>query len=85
VLLLNKPALDNIELDIMAAWLRAVKADNRAGSLTEKVARNRPADAVDSCWINGRRVTDTEACAAENPYFGEPRMGAGAPIDAPAA
>lgn len=85
VLLLNKPALDNIELDIMAAWLRAVKADNRAGSLTEKVARNRPADAVDSCWINGSRVTDTEACAAENPYFGEPRMGAGAPIDAPAA
>jgi len=85
VIFINKPGADMSHFLAMEKWVKAVKADAAAGTLAEKVARNRPAEAVDSCWISGVHTTDMTACLNANPYYGEPRGAAGSPISAPAA
>jgi hypothetical protein len=65
---------------LMDRWLAAVEADRAAGTLPEKVLRNRPATAVDACWIGGRRVTDQATCRAAVPYYSAPRIVAGGPL-----
>ena len=50
--------------DLMDAWLTAIEADPAAGSLEEKIVRNKPADAVDSGSYLGT----------------DPRIAAGAPL-----
>jgi hypothetical protein len=83
-LLLDKPYDDPSGFDTLAAWVRSIKSDKTSDTLETKVARHKPANAGDACWINGRRETDPATCAAAKPYFGEPRTGAGAPITAEA-
>jgi hypothetical protein len=78
VAFLNAPT--GISFDVLDRWVAAVKADNSSDLLAVKIVRNKPADAVDTCWINGQKVTDTSVCAAANPYLGDPRIGAGAPL-----
>jgi len=80
VVFLSPPS--GTSLDVLDRWVAAVKADTSTDPLAVKVVRNKPADAVDSCWINGQRVTDMTVCAAVNPFFGDPRIGAGAPLAA---
>ncbi|EPX62736.1 hypothetical protein D187_008924 [Cystobacter fuscus DSM 2262] len=80
VLVLDKTHDDLSGFDTLAAWVRSIKSDKTADTLETKVARHKPANAVDACWINGRRETDPATCAAAKPYFGDPRTGAGAPI-----
>jgi hypothetical protein len=65
---------------LMDRWLAAIAADTRSGSPATKVVRNKPADAVDACWIAGRKVTDMSTCRTAFPYYGSPRIAAGAPI-----
>ncbi|MBI4262987.1 MAG: hypothetical protein HY657_01300 [Acidobacteria bacterium] len=62
-------------------WVAAVKADTSGDPLTAKVARHKPADVTDSCWIDGQRTTDMAACRAANPYFGNAHLGAGDTIE----
>ena len=61
-------------------WLERVDHDRSARPLAEKVRRNRPAAAVDTCWFEGRAVTDQATCRALFPYFGDPRIAAGGPL-----
>ena len=65
---------------VMDAWLAAIEADTDEGSRAEKVRRNKPAEAVDTCWIGGERITDQATCRAAFPYYGNPRIAAGGPL-----
>jgi hypothetical protein len=71
----------DVSFDVLDRWLEAIEADTSSESLATKVVRNKPADAVDACWISGRKVTDRAACAAAFPTYGNPRIGAGAPFE----
>lgn len=76
------PSIDELSFDTLDAWLAAVEADTAPGTRAEKIARNRPANAVDSCFIGDATLpplTDPAACAAAFPYFGSPRIAAGGP------
>lgn len=64
-------------LKTMDQWLSAIEGDDTAGSSLEKLARNRPAGLVDTCWISGQPVTDQSACDVVYPILGEPRTAAG--------
>ena len=61
----------------MDRWLAAIEADRGAGSRAAKVVRDKPADLVSACWIDGARVTDLAMCDARYPYMREPRTEAG--------
>lgn len=63
-----------LELD---RWLAAVEADTSDDPVEVKLVRNKPATAVDSCFIDGERVTDGATCAEHYPYYGSPRLAAG--------
>lgn len=65
---------------LMARWLDAIKADTSKDALATKVVRNKPTNAVDTCFISGAPVTDPAACAAAYPYFSNPMVQAGAPF-----
>ena len=64
-------------LVLMDRWLQAVEADASSLPLSAKIVRNKPAEAIDTCWISGVKVTNWSACQAAFPYFGTPREGAG--------
>jgi uncharacterized tannase-like protein DUF6351 len=78
--LAGDPAATRDAFLLMDRWLAAIEADTSARSLEAKVVRNKPADAVDACWIAGRKVTDMSTCRTAFPYYGAPRIAAGAPL-----
>jgi hypothetical protein len=64
-------------------WNRTLsrnEADRSADPLDVKVVRNKPAGAVDPCYIGEQKVTDKAICRAAFPYFGDPRVAAGGPL-----
>ena len=68
-------------LVLVDQWLSAVQKDSGAGTLTQKVVRDRPAGAVDACWNGiGGEVPSTQACQAALPYYADPRIAAGEPF-----
>ena len=69
-----------LSLPILDRWVAAVKADGSSDPLPTKVARHRPAEAVDSCWVDGAKVTDSAVCSAANPYVSDPRIAAAGPF-----
>ena len=80
VVLLNPP--DRVvSFDLMDRWVAAIDADASGDPLAVTVARHKPAEAVDACWIEGARVTDMEACLEANAYFGNAHLGAGQSLD----
>ncbi len=64
---------------LLDEWLTAVEADSSDLPLDRKIVLNKPAAAVDACWISGNKVTDMNKCRAAFPYFGAPRIAAGGP------
>jgi len=75
-----------LSLDTMNKWLDAIATDPAPLS-TDKVARLRPADAVDSCWTDeGERFSERASfdaagkCNTLYPMHAEPRLVAGAPL-----
>jgi hypothetical protein len=77
----------SLALDAVDRWAAAVASDHAAGSRTEKVARNRPPEAADSCWDSGGRRFSGDtvyapgaSCAVLYPLHGDPRIAAGAPL-----
>jgi hypothetical protein len=66
--------------DLLDTWLSRIEADRSDRTLAEKVLRNRPAAAVDACWIGGQKVTDMQKCRAAFPYWSDPRIAAGGPL-----
>jgi hypothetical protein len=79
----NLPVLS---LELMNRWLDAIAADPAPASL-DKVARNKPADAVDACFDSaGIRIaepasfTGNTRCNALYPNHSQPRLEAGMPL-----
>jgi hypothetical protein len=66
--------------DLLDRWLAAIEADTSNDPLEVKVVNNKPADAVDGCFINDVMVTDMQVCAAAFPHFASPRLVAGMPL-----
>lgn len=64
---------------LLDRWLTAVEADSSDLPRAEKIRRNKPADAVDSCWVAGQRLSDHTLCRTAVPYYGAPRIAAGGP------
>ena len=65
---------------LMDRWLSAIEADARPLPKRLKVLRDRPADAVDACFVNGQEITDRATCAATFPFFADARIAAGGPL-----
>jgi hypothetical protein len=66
--------------DLLDTWLSRIEADTSDRTLEDKVRRNRPAAAVDACWIQDQKVTDMQKCRAAFPYYADPRIAAGGPL-----
>jgi hypothetical protein len=66
--------------EMVDAWLAAVESDRSKRTLEEKIVRNKPEDAVDSCGLGSLRVTDQSTCRTVFPYFADPRIAAGGPM-----
>jgi hypothetical protein len=60
-------------------WLAAVEADTTSDPLPAKLARNKPAAAVDACFRAGGVVQDV-MCNGDWQYYGNPRLVAGWPF-----
>src|SRR5262249_31480065 len=67
---------------LMDRWLAAIEADNRGMPLRLKVLKDRPADAVDACFIGGQEGTDQAPCAAAFPFQADGRIAAGGTLAA---
>jgi hypothetical protein len=64
--------------DAMDKWLAAVEKDKAAGSVAQKVARDKPADMTDRCYDGtGNKVSDNLCGDAVVPIYGTPRTVAG--------
>jgi hypothetical protein len=64
---------------VMDHWLAAIEKDHRPISKARKVALDRPAPAVDSCWVAGQQVVDDQLCTAAFPHYGDPRLASSGP------
>jgi hypothetical protein len=62
---------------VMDDWLTRIAHDRRAVPRAVKVAQDKPATAVDSCWFAGVQVTEMSLCSKAFPYYGDPRIAAG--------
>jgi hypothetical protein len=65
---------------LMDRWLTAVEADPSDAPRSVKIRRHKPVDAVDACFVDGVKVTDPDICRATFPFYGNPRIAAGAPL-----
>lgn len=81
-----KVDLASLALDTMNQWLDNIAADPSPLS-TDKVVRNKPAAAVDSCWdadgnkiVEPARISGEGKCNGLYPVHSEPRLMAGAPL-----
>jgi hypothetical protein len=78
----------NDRMSILDKWLSAIAADTSNKSQAEKVAANRPKEAVDTCYAAKggydisaiAKVTDKAKCAQLFPEYTDPRVAAGAPL-----
>ena len=63
----NTTAMGNTAIDTLGGWLDAIAADTSPASPAQKVLDNRPANAVDACWIGGNRIDGVAQIGADNP------------------
>jgi hypothetical protein len=75
-------------LNLMGAWLDAIKGDGSSRTLAQKVIADKPSDAVDACWTSGGiRINDPAViggagtCQTLYPPHSLPRLVAGMPVD----
>ncbi|MCI0390351.1 MAG: DUF6351 family protein [Acidobacteria bacterium] len=78
--------LTSLSLDTMNKWLDNIAADPATLS-TDKIVRNKPAEAVDACWdAEGKKYIEKATfdgkgtCNTLYPVHSEPRLIAGAPL-----
>ncbi len=79
--------IEPIAFDLISRWLDAIAADRRADGI-ERIVRNKPTDAVDTCWLQGQRriveplSSDPRArCNLAYPLASGPRIVAGLPFE----
>src|SRR3984957_11465371 len=71
----------------MDQWVDSIANDGTACPVSERIARNKPADLVDACWSSaGEKIAEPgtfEAAGRCNrlyPMHADPRIAAGAPL-----
>jgi hypothetical protein len=76
-----------LAIDTMTEWLNALQKDKSAEPIADKIARTKPAAAVDGCWTaEGTRIDEPASfsgpgkCNELFPAHKNPRMVAGAPL-----
>src|SRR5207302_5820215 len=74
------PSVTAEAFSLMDQWLANIEADTSNDPREVKVVRNKPAGAVDSCYIGTEKVTDQSKCRPLFPYFGTTRIAAGGPL-----
>jgi hypothetical protein len=79
-------SLAAMSLDLMNQWLDNIAADPSPLS-TEKVVRNKPPGAADTCWdLSGNKIVEPATlapgtqCNTIYPYFSQPQLVAGQPL-----
>lgn len=83
----NTTAMNEAGIDTLGAWLDSIKADTSSATPAQKVINNKPANAVDACWIGGNRIDGVaqigadNACENQYPPHSMPINQAGAPIE----
>ena len=78
---------------LLDQWLSRIEADKSSAPLAQKVLRNRPAEAVDTCYTSpaapapgapavapSQAITDPAQCALLYPTYGVTRTAAGGPM-----
>jgi hypothetical protein len=77
-------------LETMGRWLDRITADHTNRAQAQKVIADKPADAVDACWMPGgvriddpAEIGDTGPCTAQYPPHSLPRLVAGQPLGDP--
>jgi hypothetical protein len=72
---------------LMDEWLAAIRSDEDPGAASEKVVRNKPDEAVDTCWTpTGERIVEPATfdgpgvCNTHYPSHADPRVVAGAAV-----
>lgn len=83
----NVDAMQTAALNLMGSWLDAIEGDKSNEPLSQKVLANKPADAVDACWMNGGVRTNDPAvigsggpCETRYPPQSLPAQQAGKPV-----
>jgi hypothetical protein len=74
------PSVAQEAFDLMDEWLAAIEKDTSADPIEAKVLKNKPAGAVDSCYVGEQKVTDQTTCSALYPHYTAPRIVAGGPL-----
>lgn len=80
-------AMGTTALSTLADWMDAIAADGSARTQAQKVVADKPASAVDACWINGVRHDGVAKIGADNicentyPPHSLPVNVAGKPLD----
>lgn len=79
--LIGLPSWANEAFDRMDAWLSAVEADARPGSLAARIVRDRPADVTDRCLVADLNpVCSIEELRVLQTDLSTPRQEAGGPV-----
>ena len=66
---------------LMDQWLSSIAADHSSATQAQKVVKDRPAAATDTCFdAVGNPLPDQSVCGTVYPYFGSPRIAAGEPF-----
>src|SRR3954462_4952966 len=77
-LIIGDPQCEVNSFDAMDKWLTAVEKDKAKGTVAQKVARDKPADATDRCYDgNGNKVSDALSGGAVARIYGTPGTAAG--------
>jgi len=74
------PAVSEEAFELMDQWLAGIEKDTSNDPLAAKVVKNRPAGAVDSCYLGPQKVTEWSLCQTLFPHFASPRVVAGGPL-----
>ncbi|HEX3708056.1 MAG TPA: DUF6351 family protein [Mycobacteriales bacterium] len=74
------PTVTAIAFDRLDSWLSAIQQDRGTSSAAAKVAADRPAGAVDSCWLANQQITTWTDCQALFAHGTDPRIAAGGPL-----
>ena len=83
----NVQPMRDAALDVMGQWLDALQTDGSSRSQAQKVIADKPADAVDACWIGGNRIDEpaviggTGPCQTTYAPHSLPRLVSGMPVD----
>ena len=65
----------------MDQWLTNIHNDTSGATPSQKVVNDKPAAATDTCFdASGNAIPSQSLCGSLYPYYGDPRMGAGAPL-----